>query len=97
MIPSDSIKVRWSPEAADDLEQIVRRIQRDNPTAARDVAERIYEAIGSLSASPGRGRAGRIQGTRELVLAPLPWIVVYRVRQEAVEVARIYHGAQDWP
>jgi addiction module RelE/StbE family toxin len=91
------MQVRWSPEAADDLEQIVRRIDRDNPTASRDVAERIYEAIGSLSASPNRGRTGRIQGTRELVLAPLPWIVVYRVREETVEVVRLYHGAQDWP
>jgi len=91
------MQVRWSPEAADDLEQIVRRIDRDNPSAARETAERIYEAIGSLRTSPGRGRAGRIQGTRELVLAPLPWIVVYRVREETVEVARIYHGAQDWP
>ena len=89
--------VRWSPQAADDFEQIVRRIQLDNVTAARDVAERVYGSIGSLSASPGRGRIGRIKGTRELVLAPLPWIVVYRVREETVEVSRIYHGAQDWP
>ena len=89
--------MRWSPEAADDLERIVRHIQGDNPTAARGVAKRIYDPAGSLSLSPGRGRMGRIRGTRELVLTPLPWIVVYRVLREAVEVARIYHGAQDWP
>jgi plasmid stabilization system protein ParE len=30
--------VRWSPEAADDLDRIVRYIQRDSPEVARKVA-----------------------------------------------------------
>jgi len=33
----------------------------------------------------------------ELVFAPLPYIVVYRVKSGTVEIARIYHGAQNWP
>lgn len=40
---------------------------------------------------------GGKQGTRELIFHGLPYIVVYRVKNENVEVARIYHGAQDWP
>jgi addiction module RelE/StbE family toxin len=91
------MEVRWSPEAADDLERIVRYIQRDDPEVARKVALIVIEAIGALSTFPKRGRTGRIAGTRELVVASLPWIAVYRVRDDAVEVVRIYHGAQDWP
>jgi toxin ParE1/3/4 len=91
------MEVRWSPEAADDLERIVRYIQRDNLEVARKVASMIVDAVGALSTFPERGRAGRIGGTRELVVTSLPWIAVYRVRDEAVEIVRIYHGAQDWP
>jgi len=29
-----------------------------------------------------------------LVVTSLPWIAVYRVRDELVEIARVYHGAQ---
>ena len=36
-------------------------------------------------------------GTRELVMSPLPYIVVYTVRGDAVYVVRILHGAQQWP
>jgi plasmid stabilization system protein ParE len=36
-------------------------------------------------------------GWRELVFAPLPYIVVYLVTEEAVEITRIFHGTQDWP
>jgi toxin ParE1/3/4 len=91
------MEIRWSPEAADDLERIVDRIEQENPAAAQRVAEIIYERCGALAEFPNRGRMGRIGGTRELVFAPLPYIVVYRVRGEAVEIARIYHSAQDWP
>ena len=49
----------------------------------------------SLETFSDRGRPGRIDGTRELVRAP--YIIVYRVRSEAVEILRIYHSAQNWP
>jgi hypothetical protein len=37
------------------------------------------------------------EGTRELVMSPLPYIVVYDVREDATYVVRILHGAQQWP
>ena len=46
---------------------------------------------------PNRGRLGKKEGTRELVMSPLPYIVVYDVREDATYVVRILHGAQQWP
>jgi len=89
------MEVRWSPEAADDLERIVVRVRQDSPQAARRIADTIYQRCADLQLFPNRGRQGRVAGTRELVLAPLPFIAVYRIKTEAVEVVRIYHGAQD--
>jgi toxin ParE1/3/4 len=83
--------------AALDLRRIARYIRRDNPTAARNVAKTIFEAANGLEEFPNRGRAGRIAGTRELIFAGWPFILVYEVRQESVEILRVYHGAQDWP
>jgi len=59
------MRIRWSPEAAGDFERIVRRIQKDNPSAARNVANTIYKGVASLKDSPHRGRSGRIEGSRE--------------------------------
>jgi plasmid stabilization system protein ParE len=36
------MEVRWSLPAAEDLERICEWIERDNPEAARRVAEKIY-------------------------------------------------------
>jgi len=47
---------------------------------------------------PHLGRASsRMPGRRELVFPPLPYIAVYQVAEHAVEISRIFHGAQDWP
>jgi toxin ParE1/3/4 len=35
--------------------------------------------------------------TRELVISGLPYLVVYRIRGDVIEITRILHGAQRWP
>ncbi len=58
---------------------------------------KVYAAIQSLKEWPQRGRVGREEGARELLFPPLPYIAVYRVKEQSIEVLRIYHGAQDRP
>jgi addiction module RelE/StbE family toxin len=89
------MEVRWSTLAVEDLERIFRHIEKDNPTAARETVKAIYDGCEALRDFPRRGRPGRMNGRRELVFSP--YIVVYQVKEHAVEISRIYHGAQDWP
>jgi toxin ParE1/3/4 len=89
------MRLRWTAPAAQDLYSITHFIRRDKPTAAREVAKSIYERCESLRYSPLRGRKGKRAGTRELVLSPLPYIVVYRVTADIVEILHIWHRAQD--
>jgi plasmid stabilization system protein ParE len=92
------MEVRWSIPAAEDLERICEWIERDNPEAARRVARTIYDKCTLLKNSPHLGRASlRMAGRREFTFAPLPYIVVYQVTPNAIEISRIFHGAQDWP
>jgi addiction module RelE/StbE family toxin len=86
--------IRWTSQAADQLEAAVNHIQQDNPTAARNVAQAVIDRIEQLTTLPGFGRPGEVKGTRELVSPP--YIVVYRITQEIVEILYIWHGAQDW-
>jgi plasmid stabilization system protein ParE len=38
-----------------------------------------------------------VEGTRDLPIPSLPFVVVYRVLEHAVEIANVIHGAQRWP
>ncbi|MGA3078270.1 MAG: type II toxin-antitoxin system RelE/ParE family toxin [Bryobacteraceae bacterium] len=64
------------------------------PAASRSGSTR---GLSSLTQFPRRGRPGRSPGTRELVFTGLPFLSVYRVGDDLVEVDRILHGAQRWP
>jgi toxin ParE1/3/4 len=93
------MQIRWSPDAAADLQNIVDYIRLDNPAAAQRVGQAIYKRLGVLGSFPYSGRIGRVDGTRELPLPPLPFLVVYRAveRTNIVEIVNVIHGAQRWP
>jgi toxin ParE1/3/4 len=89
------IHIRWTRAAAEDLEHIKDYLTEHHPEFAQSTVTELYETIRSLKTSPRRGRTGREEGTRELVLSRIPYIVAYRLEEEAVEILHIYHGAQD--
>jgi toxin ParE1/3/4 len=92
------MRLRWTDPAARDLTHICDYIkEHDSPTTARRVAISIYEGVGALVKFPERGRPGRKLGTRELILSGLPYLAIYRLRGDAVEILRVLHGAQNWP
>jgi len=88
------MEIRWTPEATSNLEQISLRIARDNPEAALRTVTIVFERIERLVTFPHGGRVRRDTGTRELVLALLPCIAVYRVMESTIEILHIRHGAQ---
>jgi len=89
--------VRWTTDAADDLERICDYIAQSRPDSARRVAQSVIERIGTLETFPHLGRPGRVQGTREITFPPLPFVAVYEVRDERIILLRILHRAQRWP
>ena len=89
--------IKWLCEAGDHLIEIRRYIAEDPPGAAEQVAERILETVTYLRDHPEIGRAGRIPGTRELVIPGLPYIVPYRVKGNEIEILGVLHTGQEWP
>ena len=81
------------------MQEIVEFISKDSVDAARRTAQSIYARAGLLASFPHMGKAGRVYGTCELPLPPLPFIVVYSVLddKDAIEIVNLIHGAQQWP
>ncbi len=91
------MELRWTQEAAADLEHITDYLFQNAPERAAEVVRGIYNAPAALLTFPHRGRAGKKEGTRELVLSSLPFIVIYQITGEVIHIVRILHGAQKWP
>lgn len=89
--------LRWTRRALRRLDQIGARISRDNPAAAARVIARLVAVVDALADHPAMGRIGRLEGTRELVLADIPYIIPYRVTPAHIDILTIMHAAQQWP
>lgn len=91
------MRIKWLGAALLDLDEIEAYIAEDRSVVAVDVVVKIINAISLLGAQQGIGRAGRVPGTKELIVPGLPYIVPYRVKDEVVQVLRVYHTSRKWP
>ena len=90
-------KIEWSAGSQFNLEDIEEYIARDNPAAgARTVLKIMDQTEAILSLFPSGGRPGRVDGTRELVFADLPYIVIYTTQSFTVYIVRVFHASQDF-
>jgi addiction module RelE/StbE family toxin len=91
------LSLSWSPSALDDLDAAAVFISQDNPRAAATMAGHVLESVEYLATYPNLGRSGRVRGTRELVVSGTPFVVMYRVRLDVVQILRVLHHARKWP
>jgi toxin ParE1/3/4 len=92
------MNIAWSPEAIEDLVSLRSYIAEDNPAAAQRVVRHIIQNVEELLPdNPQIGRAGRVPGTRELVIPRTPYIVPYRFQRTTIQILRVYQGARRWP
>lgn len=91
------MKLEWSVFALADRDGIFDFIEVDSPRSAIKVDSAIEAQAERLVDFPESGRPGRITGTREVVVAQLPYVIAYRVTSDKVRILRVLHGAQQWP
>ena len=89
--------VYWTPDAQNDLDDAYTYISTDNAAAADQVEERVLDVVAGLAEWPQSGRTGVVEGTRELVITRTPYIAVYELVGEQVNVLRLIHGRRQWP
>jgi toxin ParE1/3/4 len=88
------MKIRYKRRALEDLESIHSYIAQFDREAAKRVIGRIERVIGRLAYLPWSGRPGVVPGTRILIIPRVPYVAIYRVREDAVEIIAVLHTAR---
>lgn len=87
------MKIEWSQRALGDIEQIIQFIAQDDPVAAYELVDRIMTAVETnLPTNPNMGRAGRVHGTRELIVHA-NYLVAYQAT-DAIQILSVVHAAR---
>ena len=82
----------WTNRALKRLDNIADFIARDNPLRAQTFVVELRNKLEVLK-TQSVGRAGRVFGTKEMVLHP-NYLAVYRIKANPVQVLTILHTAQ---
>ena len=91
------MRLIWTDLAVKDLEELRVYVEVDNPRAARATVLRILSTLKRLPKHPRLGRPGRVEGSRELVVPALSYLVAYRLHGEDITVLRVLHTSRQWP
>lgn len=91
------MQIVWLRRVLINLDEIAEYIAQENPPAAKQVVSLIFEQVNMLSTQPSLGRAGRVIGTRELVVSHTHYLVPYRIKNNRVEILRVFHTSQKPP
>ena len=91
------MKLSWLLVAINERYDQLDYIALDDPQAAISQDKEIEQQTNLLLTQPKMGRVGRVRGTRELVISRTPFIAVYRIEGQRIEILRFLHGAQQWP
>ncbi|WP_436097761.1 type II toxin-antitoxin system RelE/ParE family toxin [Bosea sp. LjRoot237] len=91
------MKLLWTARARADLREIAHYVAEFSPAAALMLVRRLRSVAVQLVDYPHSGRAGRVEETRELVVAGTNYILPYRVRDGRVEILAVLHASRQWP
>jgi toxin ParE1/3/4 len=91
------MQIEWTRKALINFEHAIQFIAENNPTVAKRVAQKIWDSVRLLGNHPGIGRPDRVQGTRELIISGLPFIVPYTVEDGTIFILRVLHASRKWP
>ncbi len=96
---SDRYKIVYLPVAERDLSEIFKYINRDSPSAALSLLDKIDEHISRLADFPQLGKTpqdNRLQKLGYKMLIINNYLVFYVVKQKTVEIRRILHGKRKY-
>jgi toxin ParE1/3/4 len=94
------MQIIWLKTALKNLDELAEYIALENLLAAKQVVDAIETQVNLLTTQPALGRPGRVLGTRELVISNTHYLVPYRIKNNTVEVLRVFHTSRrppkDW-
>jgi addiction module RelE/StbE family toxin len=91
------MQIIWLKTALKNLDELAEYIAQENPQAAQQMMDAIEIQVNLLATQPALGRSGRVLGTRELVISNTHYLVPYRIKNNSVEILRVFHTSRRPP
>jgi toxin ParE1/3/4 len=89
------VKLRFTPKGASELESILDYIADRSPEGAVQVQARLQALTALLLLHPHAGQLTSKSRLRRIAATPYPYLIFYRIRDDAVVIHGVRHSARD--
>jgi addiction module RelE/StbE family toxin len=89
------VKLVFTRQAIRQLNTIIDYIAQESPQGARRVRDRLHAITSLLVEQPRMGQPTDLEGVRRILVSPYPYLIFYRVTEDAVIIMRIRHAARN--
>ncbi|WP_337264268.1 MULTISPECIES: type II toxin-antitoxin system RelE/ParE family toxin [unclassified Serratia (in: enterobacteria)] len=85
------MEIKWLRKATINFDDEYEWLYQENPQAAAEFARDVFRQVNLLVTHPALGRAGRVMGTREIVMHSFPYLIPYRIKNNEIHIFRVFH------
>ena len=90
------IDIEWTERAVADLYDIDDYWAAYSDDTAARMADRIEAAAAFLATMPRAGPALQRHDARKWRVPASPYILIYRVARDSIQILRVRHGRENW-
>lgn len=88
------MRLRYTPRAAAELDEVLAYIKARSPQGARRVQARIQAIINLLLQHPHAGQLTSKGRLRRVIASPYPYLIFYQATEDEIVVHAVRHGAR---
>lgn len=88
------MRIVWGDGAREDFLAAIAFLRANSPRGAERIGERILKCIALLERFPELAPVSRHRGLRQLVVPSTPYLVVYRIADDQIEIRAVIHVKQ---
>jgi plasmid stabilization system protein ParE len=88
------VRVRYTPRAFRELQDIFAYIDDHSPVGGRNVKSRVQAIIELIAFHPHSGRRIGKRGLRRIAALPYPYLIFYRVVADEIVIQGVRHAAR---
>ncbi|TXN40365.1 type II toxin-antitoxin system RelE/ParE family toxin [Methylobacterium sp. WL7] len=89
-----ALRLRFTADAAAELERVLSEIAQASPQGARRIQGRIQIVLDFLMDQPRSGRLTSLKNLRCIAVRPYPYLIFYEASEDEVVIIGIRHGAR---
>lgn len=99
MSSRNPLPIKWTESSWEDLDGITDYLLGEGVPfeEVEGYIKRIFKAPEHLSTLPGAGKPGRMPNTREWLVKDTPYALIYRVKDNMVQILRVMHSSRQLP